>query len=162
MIKLKKEAQSKPKNKLSKEELEQWNNLYAYVKKEILMYDDNQNVPSEIVLRIKGLCKGKVIANNATKDNADYSFEILLYTFKLCKSKILSAIYGKTFQSEISKFVYISKIVEGNINEIYERVTTAKKSQAKMENIKVDSLYHDAAQYMSTVIKENEKLKNLW
>lgn len=162
MIKLKKEAQTKPKNKLSKEELEQWDDLYSYVKKEILLYDDNQNVPSEIVLRIKGLCKGKVIANNATKDNADYSLEILLYTFKLCKAKILSAICGKTFQNEISKFVYISKIVEGSINDVYERVTNAKKSQAKIEGIKVDSLYHDSAKYMPTILKQNEKLRNLW
>lgn len=160
MAKLKNE--SKVKNKLSKEELEQWNNLYAYVKKEILMYDDNQKIPTEIVLRIKGLCKGKAVANNCTKDNANYSFEILLYTFKLCKTKILTALHGKTFQSEVSKFVYISKIIEGNINEVYERVTTAKKIQAKMESIKVDSLYHDSAKYIPTTVKENKKLKNLW
>lgn len=147
---------------MTQEEKEQWSRLYDYIKKEILLYDENQSIPSGIVLRIKGLCTGKVVANNSIRDKANYSYDIILYTFKLCKVKILSAIAGKTFNSEISKFIYISKIVESNINEVYEKVSNATKSQEKTENVKVDNLYHDGAMYKSAASKENKKFENLW
>lgn len=147
---------------MNEEEKRQWADLYQYVKKEILMYDQNQSLPSNLVLRLKGLSKGKLMANNATNNNADYSYEIILYTFKICKSKIRSAVENKTFNGEMNKFNYIAKIIENNINDVYQRVTNAKKTQDKIQSISAENIYHDGAEYVPTAVKENKKLKDLW
>ena len=74
---------------------------------------------------------GKLIENRAIEDKAEYSYEIILYTFKLYKSNILSAIKTKDFKNEMSKFLYICAIIENNINDVYLRIVNAKKSQEK-------------------------------
>lgn len=148
---------------MNSEEKKQWNELYQYVKKEILQYDDNQKIPDNLVLRLKGLSTGKLIENKSIEDKAKYSFEIVLFTFKLCKTSIISAIKNKDFQNEMGKFIYICAIIENNINDVYLRVTNAKKSQEKTESINVENLNHNGAEYQSkTKDKVNEKFNDLW
>jgi hypothetical protein len=149
--------------KMTKEELKQWDDLYWYVKKEILLYDEDQALSSNIVLRLKGLTQGKLIANNKTENKAKYTYEIVLYTFKICKPAIMSALYGKTFKNEMSKFIYIAAIVENNINDVYLRISNAKKSQEKTEVINIDTVCHEGAEYTrKTDDKVNKKLEGLW
>lgn len=152
------------KVKMTEEEKKQWDDLYQYVKKEILLYDSNQSIPSDIIIRIKGLKNGKLMANNKTKNNADYSYEIILYTFKMCKQKIFSAISNKDFNSEIGKFMYIAAIVENNINDVYIRVNNAKKSQEKTKNVIVDNIYNEGADYKKRTeeSKVGNKFEELW
>ena len=148
---------------LNSEEKRQWDELYQYVRKEILQYDDKQSIPSNLVLRLKGLSTGKLIENRAIEDKAEYSYEIILYTFKLYKSNILSAIKTKDFKNEMSKFLYICAIIENNINDVYLRIVNAKKSQEKTESMNVENLSHGGAEYQSkTGNTTNEKLKDLW
>lgn len=150
---------------MTNEEKKQWEELYQYVKKEILQYDDNQSIPPKLILRLKGLKNGKLLANNATNNKADYSFEIILYTFKLCKSQIHTSTFGKSFKDEMSKFIYITTIVENNINDVYLRITNARKMQDKTEVINVDNIYYGGAEYQKKTIendKINEKFKGLW
>lgn len=149
---------------MSNEEKQQWSELYQYVKKEILQYDEKQSIPSNLVLRLKGLKNGKLIANNNIQNNADYSFEIILYTFKLNKQNILNAISDKTFKNEMSKFIYITKIVENNINDVYLRVTNARKSQEKTTDTDISNIFYEGAEYQ-TKTQDNkviEKYKDLW
>lgn len=149
--------------KMKDDEKNQWNLLYQYIKKEIMLYDDKQSLPKDIILRIKGLSQGKFIANNKQEDKAQYSYEIILYTFKINKPIIMNAIYGKTFKSEMSKFIYISTIVENNINDVYLRISSAKKSQEKTEVINVENIYYDGAGYQrKTEDSKNKKLEGLW
>ena len=152
------------KNKMTNEEKTQWDELYRYVKKEILQYDDNQSIPTNLVLRLKGLQNGKLMANNKTQNNADYSYEIILYTFKLNKQNILSAISGKTFKDEMSKFIYITRIIENNINDVYLRITNAKKLQKKTEDMNISNVYHKGAEYQKKTSDNKliDKYKDLW
>lgn len=144
-------------------EKEQWNKLYSYVKKEILSYDDAQSIPSSFVLRLKGLTKGKYLENKKIEDRADYSYEIILYTFQICKPSIMNAIATKTFKDESNKFNYICKIVENNINDVYMRFENAKKTQTKTEQTNVDVLSHDTGKYhRKTSDLKNNKLEELW
>ena len=151
-------------NKMTKEEKLQWDELYQYVKKEIMQYNDKQALPKNMVLRLKGLTQGKFIANNNQESRANYSYGIILYAFKINKQTIMNAIYGKTFKSEMSKFIYISAIIENNINDVYLRVNNAKKSKQKTEVANVDSIYHEGAEYQRKTedIKINKKLEGLW
>jgi hypothetical protein len=150
--------------KMTDEEKRQWDELYKYVKKEILLYGDNQSLPSKIVLMLKGLTKGKLIENRSTQDYASYTYEIILYTFKINKSAIMSGLSGKIFNSEISKFVYITTIVENNINDVYLRIENAKKSKEKTQLINIDNVQHEGAEYQKKTeeIKVSKKIEGLW
>lgn len=151
-------------NKMTLEEKQQWDELYQYVKKEIMQYDDKQSLPKNIILRLKGLTQGKFIANNKQKSKANYSYDIILYTFKINKQTIMNAIYGKTFKSEMSKFIYIAAIIENNINDVYLRINNAKKSKQKTEIANVDSIYNEGAEYQRKTedVKITKKLEGLW
>ena len=150
--------------KMSVDEKEQWDKLYHYVKTEILQYDSNQSIPPNLILRLKGLKNGKLIANRSTENKAEYTFDIILYTFKLCKTQIFSGIFGKVFKDEMTKFIYITTIVENNINDVYLRITNAKKLQEKTEIINVDNIYNSGADYQKKTVDNNvnENLNNLW
>lgn len=158
-------SEIKPKSRsMTAEEKEQWDRLYQYVKTDILLYKENQSIPSQIVLRMKGLCQGKLIANNHTKNNADYTYETVLLTFKMCKSAIFQGLYGKTFNSEVNKFMYIAAIVENNINDVYLRIENAKKTKEKTKNIQLDNLSNNIAEYKKKTEDNivSNRLENLW
>lgn len=149
--------------KMTAVEKEQWDKLYQYVKKEILMYDESQSIPSNLILRLKGLSKGKYMENRSQKDKADYSYEIILYAFQISKPTISSAIKGKTFDTEMQKFNYICKIVENNINDVYIRLNNVKASVKKTQNIDTKIFENKGSKYSKkTVYVDNPKLKDLW
>ena len=144
-------------------EKEQWDKLYQYVKKEILLYDDSQSIPSNLILRLKGLTKGKYMENRNTEDKADYSYEIILYTFQICKPSIMNALASRTFDSESYKFNCICKIVENNINDVYLRVMKAKKTEEDIESMDTSILSHDGGKYQKkTEELKNKRLNELW
>lgn len=142
---------------------EQWDKLYHYVKKEILAYDDSQSIPSNLVLRLKGLTTGKYMENRNQEDKADYSYEIILYTFQICKQSIMKALANKTFDSETSKFNYICKIVENNINDVYLRVERSKKSNEETQSVSTEIFDYDGSSYQKkTEELKNKRLDELW
>ena len=150
-------------NKMTSIEMEQWDKLYQYVKKEILLYDDSQSIPSSLVLRLKGLTKGKYIENKSIEDKADYSYEIILYTFQICKPSIMSALTNRTFDNESYKFNYICKIVENNINDVYSRVNKAKKTEENIKSMDTSNLSHSGGSYQKkTEELKNKRLNELW
>ncbi len=150
-------------NKMTSVEKEQWSKLYQYVKKEILMYDDSQSIPSSLVLRLRGLTNGKYIDNNKIENKANYSFQIILYTFQICKPSIMKALQTKVFDDEKSKFNYICKIVENNINDVYMRVQKVNKSEENIEMLDTGILSHNGGKYQKkTVEVKNKKLDELW
>lgn len=151
------------RQKMTSIEKEQWEDLYRYVKKEILLYDDSQSIPSSFVLRLKGLTKGKYLENKNIEDRANYSYQIILYTFQICKPSIMSAISCKTFENEQNKFNYICKIVENNINDVYMRVQKAKKSEENIQSLDTDILSHSGGTYQKkTEELKNKRLNELW
>ncbi len=144
-------------------EKEQWSKLYQYVKKEILMYDENQSIPSNLVLRLKGLATGKLIENKSIKNNANYTYEVILYTFQICKPSIISALKGKTFQNEMHKFNFICKIVEQNINDVYMRLNNSRESAEKTKNVNTEVFEYRGGKYTKkTTENTNAKLEDLW
>ena len=149
--------------KMTAAEKEQWDKLYQYVKKEILMYDKSQSIPSNLILRLKGLSKGKYMENRSQKDKADYSYEIILYAFQISRPAIISALNGKTFDTEMQKFNYICRIVENNINDVYIRLNNVKASVKKTQNIDTKIFENKGSKYSKkTVDVDNPKLKDLW
>lgn len=147
---------------MSEEEKKELDELYQYVK-DLLGYDENQTLSSQIVLRLKGLRYGKTIERRDIEDKAKYSYKVILYTFMACKQKILQSIKTKEFTSDFAKMLYICAIVENNINDIYMRTQRAEQAQKSIEKADVSALGHKGAVYKSSQPKKtNKRLEDLW
>ena len=110
-----------------------WDNLYEYVRSEIMGYDKTQSLSKYMILRLKGLMTGKYIENKKIKNISDYSYKILLYTFKFCSLNIRYSMQSNTFKDENHKFNYILKIIENNINDTYLKLKKCKQRKKKLK-----------------------------
>lgn len=149
------------KKKLTEEEKIAWDNLYNYVKSNIMRYDQNQALSSTMVLRLKGLLSGKFIDNNSTENKANYSYEVILNTFKFCSPQIQNALRTNNFNSEMHKFLYVVKIVENNINDVYMRMRNSQKAKEEAKNTTVEIPTHNGAEYKPKE-KKKDKFSDLW
>ena len=149
------------KKKLTEEEKIAWDNLYQYVKSNIMGYDQNQALSTTMVLRLKGLLSGKFIENNNSEDKANYSYEVILNTFKFCSFDIENAFRSKSFKDELHKFNYALAIVEKNINTVYMRMKNIEKSEDKIKEIDTTVATYNGIQYKSKQTKK-DKFSDLW
>ena len=148
---------------MTAQEKADWESLYNYVKFDILGYDENQALPSNMVLRLKGLLTNKFMANNRIKSTANYSYQTILNTFKFCSPEIYKALRTKSWTSEQHKFNYILKIVEGNINNVYLRMKNVEKAKEEAESMVLDTANHTGAEYQrKTKEVTNKLLDELW
>ena len=115
------------------QEKKEFNELYEYVKKDILQYPNDVALPKYLVMRLKGLRDGKFIVNKKIKSKADYPYSVIMLTFKFCKSNILKAIETKNFKNEQMKINYIMVIIENNINDIVLRLKDKEKAEKEAE-----------------------------
>ena len=120
-----------PKKRMTKKEIEDWDALYMYVKNNVLKYEEDMKMPQYMTLRLKGMTEGKFMVNNNSKETANYSYEIILTTFKICNPEIQRALRSVEFSDEQHKFNYIMKIIDSNINDVYMR--SKKVEQIKEE-----------------------------
>lgn len=149
-------------SKMTKQELEEWNDLYDYVKKDILKYDEKLALPKNLVLRLKGLKNGKFIANKNTKALGDYSFKIILMTFKINKYEIVNALSDKSkFKDESHMINYLMSIVEKKINDTYSRLNRLEQSQEKGEHLEITESENKAEYKQKTKEIKNSRLKEL-
>jgi hypothetical protein len=149
------------KKKMTEKEKQDWESLYMYVKSNIMGYDENQALCSTMVLRLKGLLTNKFIENNNIQDGANYSYEIILNTFKFCSPDIQRALRVNNFKDEMHKFLYVTKIVENNINNVYVRMKNAEKAREEAKNTTVDAPTHVGAEFKPRE-KKNDKFTDLW
>ena len=110
-------SENMAKKKMTEDEKRSWESLYYYVK-DLLGYDENQALSSTMVLRLKGLLTNKFIENGNIASTANYSYEVILNTFKFCSPDIQKTLRTGNFKDEQHKFNYILKIVEKNINTV--------------------------------------------
>lgn len=148
------------KKKMTEKEKQDWETLYFYVKN-LLGYDENQALSSTMVLRLKGLLTNKFIENKNIEDGANYSYETILNTFKFCSPDIYRALRTNSFKNEQHKFLYITKIVENNINDVYMRMRNAEKAREEAENATVEAPTHIGAEFKPKE-KKKDKFSNLW
>lgn len=143
----------KPKRKrMTKEEKEQWDELYSYVKG-LMGYDEKTALDRYFVLRLKGLKEGKFIANNKTKLYGEYTFQEILATFMYCKSEIVKGLTFNDFKDNQHKINYIMFLVELQLNMIRERIRSKAKEEKQIEQIEV------AEQSKVKYVKKDKKKK---
>lgn len=148
------------KKKMSEKDKQDWELLYFYVKG-LLGYDENQALSSTMVLRLKGLLTNKFIENGNIESTANYSYEVILNTFKFCSVDIQKALRTNNFRDEQHKFNYILKIVEKNINTVYMKMKNINKAKEEAKNTTVEMPIHTGAEFKPKEKKAN-KFTNLW
>lgn len=149
------------KKKMTEEEKIEWDELYTYVKKNIMGYDDNQALSSTMVLRLKGLLTNKFIENKNIEASANYSYKTILNAFKYSLLDIQRAIRTNNFKDEMHKFNYVLKIVEKNINTVYMRMRNAQKAKEEAKNTTVEVPTHTGAKFRPKEDKK-DKFTDLW
>lgn len=149
------------RKKMTKEEKIAWDELYTYVKKNIMGYDDDQALSNAMVLRLKGLLTNKFMENNNIQSTANYSYETILNTFKYSYLDIQKALRTNNFKDESHKFNYILKIVEKNINTVYVRMKNAQKAKEEAKNMAIEAPTHTGAEFKPKE-KKKDKFTDLW
>lgn len=149
------------KKKLTEKEKQEWDNLYQYVRKNIMGYDDNQSLSSAMVLRLKGLLTNKFMENNNIESTANYSYETILNTFKFCSPDIYKALRTNSFKDEMHKFNYVLKIVEKSINDVYMRMRNIERAKEEAKNTTVEVSAYIGAEFKPKE-KKTDKFSNLW
>ena len=141
-----------------------WIDLYEYVKKEIMEYTPDIKLPKYIILRLKGLASRQFLANKKQTPMCSYEFKTILYTFKLCRPNILVGFRTNNtkFTDEKHKFNYAMVIIEGNINDMVIRLRNAENAKTKAENIDMENIYHEGAEYQPKTKKLSYTLEDLW
>lgn len=135
--------------------------LCDYVKKDIMGYDENQQLSKFMIMRLRGLKDGKFIANKSTPSMAHYPYDIILMTFMYVKQHGLDDIIrSKKFNSDQHKFNYILVIISNNINTVYNKVKRIKEEQNRADNIEVVELPNYTNQYEKKTINKN--LEKFW
>lgn len=137
-----------------------WDELYNYVKIEILNYTDKK-MPKDMILRLIGLKDGKFFANNNVKIEAKYDYKLILLTFKLMKGTILNYLNSVEFKDERHKINCIMKIIESEINNVKDRIESKKKSEEKLLETDFSHQVHEQSNYTKKSTQTG-KLKNLW
>ena len=146
---------------MTEEEKRDWEALYTYVKSNIMGYDENQALSSTMVLRLKGLLTNKFMENGNIKDSANYSYEVILNTFKYCSVDIQRAFRTNTFKDEMHRFNYALKIIEKNINTVYMKMKNLEKAKEEAKNTTVEAPIHTSASFKPRE-KNIDKFSNLW
>ncbi len=135
------------RKRMTKQEKEDWDALYNFVKQKVLMYDENQSLSRTMVLRLKGLLSNKYIENRNIEDSANYSYRTILNTFKFCNMDIQKGFANNNFTDEMHRFNYALKIIENNINTVYLRMQRAEKAEEEIVKIDTSAATHTGAAY---------------
>lgn len=156
-------ANKQVKRKMTKQDKIDWDELYEYVRTNVMHYDKNQSLSKNMVLRLKGMLNGKFYANNNIEDKANYTYKIVLNTYKFCSLSINKALSSKTFENEEHKFNYVAAIVENKLNDVYMRMKNAIKVEAKTQTMDMTTATHTGAKYQrKTKENTNKRLDDLW
>lgn len=147
--------------RLSEQEKIDWDELYQYVRTNIMGYDKEQSLSKAMVLRLKGLLTNKFMENNNIISTANYSYKTILNTFKYCSPTIQNALRTNRFADEMHRFNFCLKIVERNINDVYIRMKNAEKAKEEAKNTTINAPTHEAAEYKPRE-KKKDRFSDLW
>lgn len=150
------------KRHMSQEDKKYWEELYQYVRHNVMGYDENQSLSKSMVLRLKGLLYNKFMENLNIEDTANYSYQVVLNTFKFCTSDIQRGLRSNSFRDENHKFNYVIKIVENNLNNVYMRMKNTEKAKEKTETIEMNVVTHSSAEYQTKTKETSQRLNDLW
>ena len=120
------------KKAMNEDERMDWDELYRYVRKEVMGYSIDKALTSKMVLRLKGMQDGKKIKNLKTEARAYYPYKVILGAFKFSKEAIKRA-NRKNFFTEELRFNYLCAIAESNLNTVAMKMEMHLKNKEAFE-----------------------------
>lgn len=155
-------AKREVKHRMTEKDQEDWDSLYWFVHTKIMGYDKNQALTRDMIYRLKGLLHGKFMANNKLDDMANYSYELVLITFKFCLPKIQKGFASNSFTDEMRKFNYAVKIVENNLNNVYIRLKNAERAKQKLKETDLSETSQYVNLFKPREVEIDDSLDDLW
>lgn len=148
---------------MTEKEIKEFDELYEYIRIDIMGYDKTIPLPKYFVMRLKGLSKGKFISSGDQSPlYTYYSFLEIMYTFKLNKGLIVNAFKTKSFKDESHKINYMMLIVEKDINNIKTNLIRKQKQQEESKRLNIDNQASTQAEYKRrSKDVTNDRLKDL-
>lgn len=150
-------------------ELGEWDDLYMFVKFEVLKYKEEQNLPRYLITRLKDMRNGVVSQLSGgrlikTKHKEGYPFPVILATFKAKFDTIDYWFTTKSFKNEKQQINYMMAIIESNINDNYNKyladLERDNKANIEIENSLIDDRNIEIAkQHYEMQFKKEEKNK---
>lgn len=158
----KKKAQERVK--MTQDQIQEWNDLYEYVRQNVMGYAKNQVLPSNAAIRLQGLASGRFYANKKIKEKGQYSYRIVLMTFKYSNMDIQKAFKNKSFKDENHKFNYACAIVESNLNTVYNKMESQKRHDEDLlsRDFSYLDLDHKGAEYKRRTEEPPPGCEDLW
>lgn len=152
------------RKKMSDKEKRDWENLYDYVRFNVMGYDENQALSKSMVLRLKGLLTNKFMENKNVASTANYSYEVILNAFKYSSLDIQRALRNGSFKDEMHRFNYLLKIVEKNINTVYMKMKGIEKTEEKIDDVDTTIANYTGVKYQVKQDTKNreDKFSDLW
>lgn len=145
--------------KLSKEENnQQWKDLCAYIKKNILRYDDKKIFPKAMALRLKGLAQGKEYPNKTFTQI--YTYDFIKKAFIFFNPMILEIVDRTTIKNEQHLVNLIMKVAQENFNDFVDRYNRTVKRQRDMEKKDMTQILNSAP--VDYVRKSAKRVKDNW
>lgn len=99
--------------------------LIEFILLDVFNYEEGQTVSSALFKKIKEL-------------NNFYDYEVIHKCFEEQKDSIQYWISVKQFTNEFNMISYVMKIIEGNINDTYNKWKFKKQQEIKQENNSID------------------------
>ena len=149
---------------MTEKEKQDWCALCDYVKYEILGYLPEMKLPQTLVLRLKGLSEGKFMANKHIKPNANYTYEQILITCKICKPKIRDYFEKKSakINGELHKINLIMMFLEQEINDVVLKVQQRKKIDTEINKMTFENHTDSKAEYKTETTSVKDRFDELW
>jgi hypothetical protein len=128
---------------LKREENNDWDKLYQYVKKEILDIKSKEGLDSHLTKRLLGLRLGQYYpsGNNTRILPRGYDFSTILIAFKVARVKIDHYLSTGNFKDEGHRINGMMKFVVSEIDDIARRLEAQKKANEKLRNDEVKPLF---------------------
>jgi YHS domain-containing protein len=153
-----------------------------YVKENIMLYKDNQKLPTYFFDKLADLANGTERGKQGKKvqngERKGYPMPVILETFKSQRDTILYWFRNKNFVNEKQKLNYMWKIIEGHLNDEYEKWENIKqakiieKTKQEVDESQVNMIFGDLnsptnkkTNDMSEIFKEEneeKEVKLLW
>lgn len=149
--------------KVGSEQKKQFNEIYDYVRYELLKYDKGMKLPNSFIYRLYGIACGRHSYRAPNKKIEEdmpivYPFPIILATLIKCKAKILHSFKTYAFNDENHRINYIFKVIEENINGTKMEYDRRQKEKEKLDNVDAERLSREVQSYnKQTELKEKFK-----
>lgn len=141
--------------KITQQEKEDFNQVYEYLKNDILSYSSDMKLSRKMIQRIYGTAFGEMYHNTNKEVPFIYSFKIILATFIFCKDKIRYCLETMRFKDEDHMVNTIFKIIDNNINTIKMLADKKIEQDKKLEGVDLSYMEREVQPY-----KSQDKLKD--